>query len=133
MAAAVELRRFAATIPAGTAQASPVTVDLSIPSRIVTGVRLRVPPGPSGLVGFALASGGTHILPWGDTSWIVADDEVIDEDLANQIESGAWQLIGYNTGSYDHTIQVVFRLLPISTAAATSVWVPATITAPAAT
>lgn len=105
-----EVRTFAVTIPAGTLKASPLVEDLDMPARLVLGVRVRVPPGPSGLVGWALGAAGVPILPWGPDEWIVADDEVIEWPLAGQIESGAWQLHGYNLGVYDHTVYVTFML-----------------------
>lgn len=105
-----EVRAFAALIPAATPLATPVTIALTMPPRIVEAVRFRIPPGPSGNVGFALAASGVRIIPWGPNQWIVGDGEVIDWPLTDQIESGAWQLQGYNVGRWDHTIQVQFLL-----------------------
>lgn len=109
---ASEVRSFAATIPAGTLVAAPVTVDLAMPARIVRSVRVRTPPGPAGTVGWALGAAGQRVLPWGANQWIVADDEVIEWTLTDQITSGAWQLQGYNTGVYAHTLYVTFSLDP---------------------
>ena len=107
-----EVRSFAVTIPAATLAATPYVEDLPMPARLVVEVRVRVPPGPSGLVGWALGSAGERVLPWGEGQWIVADNEAISWPLEGQIESGAWQLQGYNLGVYDHTIYVTFLLDP---------------------
>lgn len=105
-----ELRSFSVTVPAGTAIATPLVTALTMPARIVTGIRIRIPPGPFGAVGFALAAAGTNIIPAGAGQWFIADNEVYDEPLSSQIESGAWQLSAYNLGRWPHTLQVMFRL-----------------------
>lgn len=107
-----EVRTYAVAIPAGTLEADPYVADLDMPARDVVGVRVRIPPGPAGLVGWALGSAGVRVIPWGEGQWIVADDEVIEWPLAGQIQSGAWQLQGYNLGVYDHTVYVTFLLDP---------------------
>lgn len=107
-----EVRNFAVEVPSGTAKATPQVTDLAMPARLVRRVRVRIPPGPSGLVGWALGAAGERVLPWGANEWIVADDEVIEWELTGQIDSGAWQLQAYNTGLYDHTLYVTFHLDP---------------------
>lgn len=106
---AYDIQRFAATIPAGTLQSAPITINLTMPARIVTAVTIIVPPGPRGEVGFALAAVGVQYIPSNANGFIVADNQRIDWALDNVIESGAWQLIGYNTGLYPHTLQVIFQ------------------------
>ena len=108
-----EVRNFAVTVPAATLESAPFVADLSMPARIALSVRVRVPPGPAGMVGWALGSAGERVLPWGPGEWIVADNEAIEWPLHGQIESGAWQLQGYNLGVYDHTIYVTFLLDPL--------------------
>jgi hypothetical protein len=105
---AIEIRDFTVTVPAGTPIATPQTSDISFPPRTVTQVNIRVPPGPRGELGFALATGGVNILPYGTGTWIVTDDEDLIYTLENTIESGAWQLIAYNTGDFDHSVRVYF-------------------------
>jgi hypothetical protein len=110
-----EVRNFSVTVPAGTQSSSPQVTALTMPARIVRKVRVRVPPGPAGLVGWALGAAGQRVLPWGAGEWIVADNEVIEWELEDQIESGAWQLQAYNTGVYDHTLYVTFLTDPPAT------------------
>lgn len=112
-----EVRSFAVTVPAGTAKASPQTTSLTMPARLVRSVRVRIPPGPAGTVGWALGAAGVRVLPWGAAQWIVGDNESIEWPLSRQITSGAWQLQAYNTGVYDHTLYVTFQLdLPLDVA-----------------
>lgn len=107
-----EIREFTVTITAGTQQASPSLAALVMPARIVRHIHARIPPGPNGLMGWALASGGVPVIPWNANAWFVANDETFDWDLEGQISSGAWQLRGYNTGRYDHSVYLVFELDP---------------------
>lgn len=107
---AQEVRHFSPVIPAGTAKDSPVTRDITFPQREVVAVRWRVPHGPMGTMGFALALSGQVYLPWNDDGWIVADDESDVVPLTGAPNSGAWQLKGYNTGAYDHTVYLTFYL-----------------------
>lgn len=114
---ATEARWYAVTVPAGTAEATPATTDITFPSMVVARVRARVPPGPSGLLGWRLAVNGEQVIPLNLGAWIVADDEVLIWDLTDLPNSGAWQLVGYNTGTYDHAIYLGFELSPLSSSA----------------
>lgn len=105
---AIEIRDFTVTIPAGTAIAAGFTSDMSFPARVVTEIHVRVPPGPRGEVGFAIGSGGVRIIPYGPGAWIVTDDEDLTYPLTATIDSGAWQLLAYNTGSFAHTLRIYF-------------------------
>lgn len=107
---AFEVREFTVTVTAGTQIAAPQLTAMTMPARIVRKVRVRVPPGPNGNVGFALAAAGVPIVPYNTGAWIVADNEILEWELEGQITSGAWQLRAYNTGAYDHTLYVVFEL-----------------------
>lgn len=107
---AAEVRSFQVTIPAGTPLSSPVTSDVAFPARIVTGVHWKVPPGPSGLMGWRLSmSGGIAVIPTGG-GWVIADDDSDTWPLTGQPDSGAWQVTGYNTDVYDHTVYLDFLL-----------------------
>lgn len=110
MPAALEVRYFAAVIPAGTPLAVPVTVDVSFPPRTVTQVTWRVPPGPSGLMGWRLSMGGVQVLPTNAGAWVVTDDERDTWPVTGLPDSGAWQVTGYNTDIYDHTVYLTFLL-----------------------
>ena len=121
---AVEVRSFAAVIPAGTTADAPVTVDVSFPPRVVTAIRWRVPPGPAGLMGWRLTmSGGVAVIPVGG-GWIIANDETETWPLTDQPDSGSWEVTGYNTGGYDHAVYLDFLLDLVGTAAAAPDLVP---------
>lgn len=114
---AQQLRSFAITLTAGSSKSAPDTTDLGLPPIIVRRVEFTVPPGPRGEVGFRLGSGGQTILPYGTDQWFIVDGAELGFDLSNQIDSGSWQFIGYNTGEFDHTIYVRMLLDPVGTVA----------------
>lgn len=113
---AQEIREFAVLVPAGTSQAAPLTVDVSFPERVVTSVSWRVPPGPSGLMGWALTSAGAPVIPITPGTYLVADDQSDTWPLQGYLDSGNWQVTCYNTGAYPHTLYLTF-LLDLPTAA----------------
>lgn len=98
-----------ATIPAGTPISAPVRVDISFDPATVETITAIIPPGPSGLVGFQLWVKGGQALPTNQGAWIIGDDREITWQLASLPNSGAWQLVGYNTDIYDHTIYIEFQ------------------------
>lgn len=107
---AQEIRRFSVTIPAGTLQSANFKADLSFPSRLVRELEVRIPPGPRGELAFAIGAAGRAVLPTQTGQFIVTDDEVIHWPLEDMHDSGSWTLFGFNTGQFDHTIEVRFLL-----------------------
>lgn len=122
MAGATEIRAFTVTCPAGTLQSAPQVTNIAMPPRVVEDIRIRIPPGPNGVMGFAVGAAGVTVIPAGRGTFIVASDEVIDWPVPGQINSGAWQVQMYNTGLFDHSIYLQFRVhLPdIDSAASTA-------------
>lgn len=104
---------FQITIPASTPQATPQVTDLTLPPTVVETVRWRVPKGPRGQMGWALTMGGQWVIPYGTGTYVVADDETDDWTIEGLPDSGAWQLTGYNTGNFPHTVYLYFFTTPI--------------------
>lgn len=104
-----DIQSFAVTVPPGGTPAAPQRFAMTMPARIVTEVDIFVPPGPRGEVGFALGAAGSQFIPSNSGGYILTDNQVITWALEDVIESGAWQLVAYNTGLYPHTLQIVFR------------------------
>lgn len=103
-----EVHSFDVTVPAGTLKAAPQVTNLGIPPRDVREIEVIIPPGPRGVVGFQLAAAGQQMLPYEPGAFFVSDHEKIAWPVEEQITSGAWQLIAYNTGQYPHTLEVRF-------------------------
>lgn len=107
---AEEVRHFTATIPAGTPLATPVTVDVSFPPRIVARIDWRVPNGPQGLMGWRLSMGGLQVIPTSGDKFIIADGHAGSITPSAELSSGAWQVTGYNTGASPHSVYLAFHL-----------------------
>lgn len=105
-----EARFYIATIPAGTPEAAPVTVGLAMPVRRVDRIDWRVPHGSQGLMGWRLTMGGVQVLPDRATPWIITEGMSGTWQVATLPDSGAWQVTGYNTGNYDHSVHLDFHL-----------------------
>lgn len=121
---AYQVYPFQATIPAGTPKTTPVTRQLTMPIATIERIRWRVPVGHRGQVGWQLAMGGLQVIPTGFGSYIVADDEADDWDLQGLPDSGAWELIGYNLGNFDHTVYLYLFATPVQLTASGSSGVP---------
>lgn len=101
-------QRFECVIPAGTPEATPVTIAMTFPPMIVQRLRVRVPSGPAGNMGWAIGAGGTAIVPRNAGAWMVMDDEAFEIDHEIGPNAGSWELFGWNTGTYPHTVYVTF-------------------------
>jgi hypothetical protein len=99
---------FPVTIPAGTAIATPVTVQAPLGICDLVELRVVIPPGPAGLVGFVINGGGSQIFPIGRGTWFIFDDYVYDQAVSNQINSGQWSITAYNLDVFPHTLQFYF-------------------------
>ena len=105
-----EVRLFIATIPAGTTQAAPAVVPLTMPARRVDRIDWRVPAGSQGMMGWALTMGGVQVLPTAGTPWVTGEGISGTWTVEGLPDSGAWQLTGYNTGLFPHAVYLDFHL-----------------------
>ncbi len=108
---AQEIRSFTVTTNTGVLKTAPQLTNINFPTRVVRELEIRIPPGPRGELGFAIAFSGIAIIPANAGEFIVTDDEVLPWALGEDYpDSGAWQILTYNTGDYPHTVQVRFML-----------------------
>lgn len=104
-----EVHGFAVTVPAGTKVTAPLSFSLSMPlGREVERIEVDVPPGPRGEVGWQIAQGGVQLYPFETGAYVITDGREVAWDVAGGVDSGAWQMIAYNTGNFNHTLQVRF-------------------------
>lgn len=99
-----EIRQYTVTVPASTLSTAPITVPMTMPPRIVEAVQIIVPPGPNGLVGFAVRVGGVTVIPYGSDPWIITSGEAITWPLEHYPDAGSWSVQAYNTGTVAHSI-----------------------------
>ena len=102
------MRRFTATIPAGTPKAVPVVVNMVFPPMVVEEIEVIVPPGPNGAMGFKIGQAGVQVFPLSPDDYIVTSNEALKWPIEGANTSGAWQVIGYNTGTFNHSLEVRF-------------------------
>lgn len=105
------------TIPAGTTIAAPQTTALALRDAVLERIEVRIPPGPSGLVGFAFLHSGQQVIPFRGGDWVITDDESLDWSTENYPTGNKWSLRGYNTDIYPHTLylRLHFReILPLA-------------------
>lgn len=106
--AAEEQWNFPVTIPPGTPKTAPLTVNTPMPARKISHIHWMVPPGPSGQAGWQIRMSNVSVIPVNGTQWIIHDGDSTVSELARLPDSGAWQVAGYNTGAFPHTIYVSF-------------------------
>lgn len=99
-----EYRSWTVTIEPGSSPGDWQVDELTMPARVVRAWSVRVPPGPSGLVGFAFASAGVRVLPWNAGEWFILDGQDVTFPVTRQIDSGAWQVWTYNLGVFTHRL-----------------------------
>jgi len=107
---AYRVLQFAATIPAGTPKSAPVTVALALDNWELEQLDLEVPPGPGGLMGFYVANNGVQWIPVGAGQFLVWDDVQQSWPFTDQPDASGWEIVGYNTGVYDHAVTVRFHV-----------------------
>jgi hypothetical protein len=105
--------------PSGTPVNAPVAQDITLPNYEVQLVRWRVPPGPQGNLGWQLLYSGALVIPQ-VAGWVIADNEEDKMELDELPTGGSWQFVGYNTGSYDHTVYLTFYCNPLTQAEITT-------------
>jgi len=76
----------------------------------VVEIDVKVLDGPCGSVGFFIGAGGSQYVPRTPGAYIRPNNDYFAWPLKNAINSGSWQLTGYNLDSWDHNIQVGFQV-----------------------
>jgi len=61
-------------------------------------------------MGWALTVSGNPVIPRDIGSYIVADGDADTWQLEDYPDQGAWQVTGYNTDIYNHTVYLTFLL-----------------------
>jgi hypothetical protein len=103
-------------VPAGTAITAPQVTALSLRDSIMERIEVRVPPGPSGLVGFAFVHSGQQVIPYTDGQWIVTDNESLVWPVEDYPTGDKWSVKAYNLDVYPHTLYCRFHLREIGQA-----------------
>lgn len=113
---AYRVLQFQSTIPAGTPIASPVSIALPIDNWEIEAVDLEVPPGPAGLMGFAIFNNNVQWIPYGAGEWIVWDDVQQSWPISGQPNASGWSILGYNLGNWPHSVYTRWHVNPVTQA-----------------
>ena len=116
--AAEEQWNFPVTIAAGTPKANPLVFNTTLPTRKISRIHWMVPPGPSGQAGWQIRMNKVSVIPVNGSQWIIHDGDSTVSELDRLPDSGDWQVAGYNTGTFPHTIYVTFYAAVIRAAVA---------------
>lgn len=92
------------TVPAGTLRTAPLDTNLTWLPGILERLEIVVPPGPSGLVGFAIGHSRQPIIPFSSGQWIIADDEHFDWQISDYPTGAKWFVRAYNEDIYEHSL-----------------------------
>lgn len=97
--------------------AQPVTIDpgvqvfnIHVPPGIVEEVRVRMPPGSAGALGWALGMADEQVYPAPGEAMIVGDDEVFLYHPPTNLSSGAWQVRMQNAGVFQHSLYLTLQV-----------------------
>ncbi len=91
------------TVPAGTAQATPVSVPWVTEDNTIVDIEVYVPPGHNGLTGIRIMKGDVQLLPFGANSWITANDYYRVFSIGGFVPTSDLKIQAYNTGNYPHS------------------------------
>ena len=99
------------TVPAATAIASPQRTNVPLGGTVnLRAVRGTVPPGNSGLLGWAIETAGGRILPFGSaTDWIIGDGFMPNFPMDFQMP-GVLVVAAYNLDIFAHTLYLTFEV-----------------------
>jgi hypothetical protein len=107
---AEDIQHFTVTIPTGSTEAAPARIEIPLPPRTVRNSEWKDPPGGMGTMSFLVSMGGVPVLPvYGKFTYVTADNKDGTWNLDKYPDSGGWEVTGYNTGNYAHSLLLTFH------------------------
>lgn len=113
---------FQPTVPTGYSASAPYVTDLTFNPAEVLAISWKVPPGPRGVMGWALGVSGQQIVPTNVGEWIASDDEEQTWALEETVQTGDFTFIAYNTGTFAHQVFIRFLCVPLRPTATLEPW-----------
>lgn len=101
---------FAVTIPAGTLPSAPLVTPVQFETNTVRRIEWVFPGGCNGVVGIQVGARSVPVLPSNPGQFHIRSGAAEGIDVEELPNTGDWSIIGYNTGSFQHTIQVTFHV-----------------------
>jgi hypothetical protein len=107
------------TVAANTPIDTPTIVPWPLADANLDFIDIIVPDGHSGQTGVAVFWSGTQIVPWGNDTWIVANDEKIHVPVNSYITISGLSVYAYNLGQFEHSFylraHVTYTTSPVVT------------------
>lgn len=103
------------TVPEGTTPGNPLRTSVTLENNYLRDVEIVVPPGHVALTGLRVNMSGQQVIPWGNNSWIKADNYVRVFDVNTEIGIKTVSVDAYNTDFVAHTFYVRFHLVDLTT------------------
>lgn len=102
------------TTPPGTLITAPLVTQVTLGDAWLTKVDIRIPPGPSFLVGLAVVWNGAFIVPWAsEETYLLGDDEPFSIPVGEEITRHL-AVQTYNNDIYQHTVYFRFTYMPMT-------------------
>lgn len=92
--------------PANTPLATPQNTPFPLEDAQLVRVDILVPRGPSGNLGFRFLWAQQQVIPWGNNSFLVTDNEKVPVECNFAMTATGLVIQTYNTDVFDHTIYV---------------------------
>lgn len=112
------LYAISVTVPANTPRAAPVDVALPLEDAQLTRFDITVPDGHNGLTGLRVLWSGQQIVPWGNNSFIVANNRTIPVAFNDYITASGVVFEAFNTDVFAHTFYIELTISDSPTRAA---------------
>lgn len=95
--------------PAGNGAVNLLTYTLNLGPCNVRRILLTWPAGCAGQLFLSVHAGNGYAFPSMPNQYLAFDDYTYVFDVTNQIDSGQWSIVGYNSDYIDHDPIVVFE------------------------
>lgn len=103
------------TVTGGTTPTNPATTNIALENALLVDVEILIPPGHNALTGVRIRQSRQQIIPWGNNSWISADNYSRIFDVNSEIGSKAISVQTYNNDTFDHTFYMRFHIRELRT------------------
>jgi hypothetical protein len=109
-----------AVVASATPSTTPTTFFIQLETAELVDVKIQVPAGHVGLTGIRILQSSQQIVPWGNSSWYIADDDREVFEVNEQVNANSITVQAYNTDIYEHAFYMLFHVADLVGAAAAS-------------
>jgi len=109
-------RYYQATVTTnpGVTSLAPLTTAVILENALLVDIEILIPTGHTGLTGVRVRQSGQQILPFGSSSFIVADDYLRIFDINTEVGARSISVQSYNNDIYQHTHYLRFHIRDLS-------------------